>query len=67
MGGTPMTCDQTKGECKTLYDLSESARVDWQTKHAASCKVAGEHSADCQNAYQNYQTKLSQWSAKCCK
>ncbi|MEY2196750.1 hypothetical protein AB7942_29155 [Neobacillus sp. BF23-41] len=54
-------------ECKKLYDLAENARRDWQTKHAASCKVEGEHSPDCQNAYNDYQTKLSKWAADCSK
>ncbi|MDM5326805.1 hypothetical protein [Neobacillus sp. CF12] len=61
-----MDCEKTIGECKTLYDLVTSAQADWQTKHAASCE-GGVHSADCTNAYQNYQTKLNEWSAKCCK
>jgi hypothetical protein len=55
----------TEEECKKLLELAENARRDWQTKHAASCQVGGEHSSDCQNAYNDYQTKLNKWVADC--
>lgn len=63
-----MTGNQTNEEkCKELLNLAENARVDWQTKHAASCNVEGQHSQPCQDAYKDYQTKLSQWTAQCSK